>query len=49
MLFSSLHCSSQTAVQGDPDPNLSSPRTGGTQETVFFLVQKGEVVPSASW
>lgn len=41
-------CSSQTTVQGDPDPDLSTPRTGGTQETLFFLVQKAEVVPSAS-
>lgn len=49
MMLLSLYCSSQTAVQRDPDSNVSSTRTGRTQETVFFLVQKDEVVPSASW
>ena len=42
-------CSSQDAVQRDLDPTVSSPRGGGAEETVFLLVQEGEVVHAASW
>lgn len=48
MLFS-LRYSSQAAVQRHPDSNVSSPWKRGTKETVIFLVQKGEAIPSASW
>lgn len=49
MFFLCLSCSSQTAVQRDPDSNVPSAPSGWAEETLLFLVQKGEVVPSATW